>query len=114
MNVENLVGETKQSINELLPSLHYNSELVNSYLRQGNEYKAMNLLPELIDALSWLLSAVEGIEKNGYNIVIDKALLTSILKEALEGLENDDNVLLADVLEYELNPMLEKWIKETL
>ncbi|NMA84922.1 MAG: hypothetical protein GX962_13795 [Epulopiscium sp.] len=76
------------------------------FLRQGEEGKALEQIPLIIEGLKWLCEALDG-TKNYHSI--DIVQLNSALEEINVALENTDYILLGDVLEYELLPVLEEW-----
>ncbi|MDF2839854.1 MAG: hypothetical protein K0Q99_625 [Clostridia bacterium] len=105
--------ETKEVLGETLRITQNASTAVINIIKYlstvGSEYKAFNLLSDLFKALEWILEVFEYIgscyedEKIIMNI---KALMLQI-NNILFCMENEDYVLLCDVLEADILPILE-------
>lgn len=76
--------------------------------QSGRELEGMENMPELIDGLQYCIE----------NIVINKEILeydiniqevNERLRELMNALENEDNVLIADILQYEIYIMVNEW-----
>lgn len=91
-----------------------------SLFRQGNEEEANHLFAQVVEALRWLLKIGEsagqvmgaGQEKiPAGKVSLSRYLsdLEDLLEEMLEISEDEDYVMLADLLEYELRPMVQEW-----
>ena len=76
------------------------------FLRYGKEGKAVDQMSLIIDGMKWLCEALE-VTKDYHSINIVK--INPALGEMNTALENLDYILLGDILEYELLPILEKW-----
>ncbi|RKL68336.1 hypothetical protein CR203_07600 [Salipaludibacillus neizhouensis] len=110
--MKQLIIETKKSLLEYIPRLIQGSESIGEALQSGEQYKAMKQLPDLFEGIQWITSALKGIEKNHYSFNINTAELNGNLKEMEDALKNQDFVLLADLLEYEISPILEDWLNK--
>lgn len=72
----------------------------------GMENDALNLLPLVIDGLQWMAQAVtltKDVQKGEINLF----KFNSKLKEVVEAIENEDYILVGDLFEYEIIPILE-------
>ncbi|OPZ91437.1 MAG: hypothetical protein BWY74_01962 [Firmicutes bacterium ADurb.Bin419] len=81
--------------------------------QSGREDKATNTMAQLIDGLHWLLQAIEGTKDVQGDNFIDISAVNPIFSQLTEAFENTDYVLLGDLLEYELTPIMKNW-KERL
>jgi hypothetical protein len=91
-------------IGKLIDGIH---TAVTKY-QGGYESEGTKWTVQIADGLNWLIEALTltadaQIEK------IDISLLNPYLLEVNEALENTDYVLLADLLNYEILPILEEW-----
>lgn len=74
----------------------------------GNEGRANENMLDIIDGLQWLISAISST----WDIQREKIHVSDInehLAEMVSAFENTDYVLLADLLEYEITPVLKDW-----
>ncbi|WP_282198693.1 hypothetical protein [Collibacillus ludicampi] len=108
-----LLKETYQSAIEYLPKLIDAIFQIAEYFRSGSDGEAIKLF----------LQAENGLHWNAQLIQNSSVLLSSqpkalefhqrnqaLLKEVLEAWENEDFVTVADLMEYELAPLLSEWL----
>lgn len=80
-------------------------DIVKKY-RIGEWQEIGEQMTMLTDGLSWIIDAVH-LTKDYHSIsVMD---IREMLEEITEALENQDTVLIADLLEYELIPKISEW-----
>lgn len=81
----------------------------------GQENLALKGFVEIIDGLEWLTNVISltkdnhselGMKFEGYDTLV------TMLGELVAALENNDYVLIGDLLNYEIKPILEKWAAE--
>ncbi len=89
--------------------------------RVGSEEEANHYFAQVLEALRWLLQTGEGACRVlrvdletmslGETVPASRYLkdLQDLLGEMLEVAENEDYVMLADLMEYELLPMVQEW-----
>jgi hypothetical protein len=83
-------------------------------VRIGNlteAYEQIDLISQGLDWIVNVLSLTQDIHK------IDATELRDAVTEFVEALENEDTVLIADLLQYEIGEQLEKWyemLRDTL
>lgn len=82
-----------------------------SMYQGGNIDQAKKNTIEVIDGLGWIM---EGVEVLRGLVNIDITELKSTLMELQTSLENDDDVMTADLFENELLPILSKWKKRMM
>ena len=100
--------ETLATALDYIPRLNKGiAEAVTAY-REGNDAGAYELLVQIIDGLNWLLDVIQ-LTKAAQKTPIDLEGIEDLLSEMIEGLENQDSVLLADLLEYELLEKTQGW-----
>ncbi|AEV70524.1 hypothetical protein [Acetivibrio clariflavus] len=84
-------------------------EGINGDFQEGREDKATNSMIQLIDGIQWLLQAIEGTRDIQGEVSIDISSMNPIFNQLIEALENTDYVLLGDLLEYEVTPVIKEW-----
>lgn len=94
-----------------------------SLFRVGSDEEANHYFAQVLEALRWLLQTGEGASQvlhpdraaagNTHNVPVARYLnqLKDLLAEMQEIAEEEDYVMLADLLEYELAPMVQEWQK---
>jgi hypothetical protein len=106
-------------LQELVPLVTRISEL----LRVGKNQEAHQLLAQSVEGLQQLINecqvlkgsirlVYEGLSVEHVMILEGKGSILDLLKELLKVQSNRDWVLLADLLEYELVPLLQNWSQE--
>jgi len=84
--------------------------------RQADDAEALETYQDLLDVTRNFLAMI-GLLRNEYSLKDHKAYvdaaeeMTNLFTEMTEVLENEDWILLADLLEYEFLPAVEKWKK---
>lgn len=74
----------------------------------GNLAKANEDLVLIIDGLDWLMKAIT-LTQDVHKEVIDLSDVKAALPELLEGIENSDSILIADILQYEILEGVTNW-----
>ena len=116
---QNLLNRLKE-ISSRIPAISKQIEKVSVDLQTGNEAEAMQQFQGIIDELSdmiHLLREARGSFDLDYQTikVKDQTVeersqeLDELLSEIITAFENEDVVMLADLLEYELSPLLSRW-----
>ncbi len=87
---------------------------VAELFRQADDAEALELYQDLLDVTRDFLHMLGSLrdnfslkDSNGFGVVLDE--FSSLFTEMTEVLENEDWILLADLLEYEFLPSVEKW-----
>ncbi len=116
--VEEVLLETLAGMKEFIPDFIGNLDQISVDLTIGKEEEGYNKLALAMDTLDWLnqflsyLNSPEIVIKD--NLKERKALLQQWYEtiHALdEALDNQDKVLISDIIEYELKPVLENYLK---
>lgn len=113
MDIKELQEDTRISISEYLDKFQPGVTECVDFLRRGMGKKAFIILAELIDGLNWLIEAISLLERDEGSDILIPTNLFDLMKEMLSAMENGDHVLLADMLEYEISPLINEW-KEKL
>ncbi len=87
---------------------------VSGLLREGRPQPAMEQLRLLLTGLGAIAQAVHLTAplQGDHSSNLELAELQQVLNPVVSALENRDHVLLADVLDYEVTPLLERWTSE--
>lgn len=87
---------------------------VAELFRQADDAEALELYQDLLDVTRDFLNMLGSLrdnfslkDSNGFGVVLEE--FSSLFTEMTEVLENEDWILLADLLEYEFLPSVEKW-----
>ncbi|WP_427338108.1 hypothetical protein [Caloranaerobacter sp. DY30410] len=91
-------------LGRLIPGIAKTAELYQG----GNEGKANENMIDIIDGINWIIEGItvtSEIQKEKINITD----MNEHFDEMVQAFENSDYVLLSDLLEYEIVPILEKW-----
>lgn len=104
-----IIEETIQTLDEFIPNVISASRNLAENLRKGESLDT-SVLSKLLEAIQWCLSAIEGLQKNNSLTGIPLAAITEPLGELEEALENQDHIMIADLLEYEIAAVFEEWL----
>ncbi len=90
------------------------SRQIAQHFRQADDAQALDMLQDLLDVTRDFLGMVgllryEYVPPGSDNISERIELISSLLGEMIETLENEDWILLADLLEYEFLPAVKDW-----
>jgi len=111
-----LIEETLNEINSYLPKLRAGSLDTVNLFRKGDLNQANNKLQLILDGLNWYTESTknivnlldsEDLQKDFRNKLL---ALNNFLKEIHEAQENDDNILIADILEFEIIDSIDEFI----
>ena len=99
-------------LEKLIPGFDKAADL----FRMGNEQEANKYYIQILDGMDWFSEVVnvvmssegEGQEPEN-SLQIRQAKLTDLMSQMLEANKNQDWVLLADILEYEMIPFYKEW-----
>ena len=99
-------------LKKLIPGFDQAADL----FRTGNEQEANKYYIQILDGMDWFSEVVnvvmssegEGQEPEN-SLQVRQAKLTDLMSQMLEANKNQDWVLLADILEYEMIPFYKEW-----
>jgi len=106
----NLVN-AKEYLEKLIPGFQQAADL----FRMGSEQEANKYYLQILDGIDWFSQVVLTIvnaqedEAEGQNLAGRQKKLTDLMAQMLEANQNQDWVLMADLLEYEMIPFYTDW-----
>ncbi|MBP3889437.1 MAG: hypothetical protein J6F30_17565 [Cellulosilyticum sp.] len=80
----------------------------SQYYRDGQFAKAHEYVAMITDGLEWLVNAV-ALTQDLLTQEVDVTVVNDLIAEYIEAVENDDIVLMADLLEYEIAETIQGW-----
>jgi len=108
-----LINETRESLLEYIPKLLDAIDKMVTDLQTGKD-SWIPLFESFLEGISWTIEAIQGIKNVNANVLtmIDMKGLNAQILEMKQALEQQDFVLLTDMLQYELKPLLETYWTE--
>ncbi|QXM05173.1 hypothetical protein [Crassaminicella indica] len=106
---EILVKETTEELNTYLPKMINGIENFVEYVMQSKEQDAQKLLPVIFEGLEWIAQAIYLKNRIKQGTMKEQELVEK-LPLLIDAYENRDFILISDILDYEIKPILEKWI----
>lgn len=116
MTTEDMAVEITLELYKVVNLMSEGGKRVATLFRQADDAEALETYQDLIDVIRNFLNMI-GILRDEYSLKDHPAYLesaeelNSIFTEMSSVLENEDWILLADLLEYEFLPAVEKWKK---
>ncbi|WP_027633915.1 hypothetical protein [Clostridium hydrogeniformans] len=108
--IKDMKFETIETLKEYLDALIQDVNTVSEFFREDNISEGLKYTANIAEALQIVCEAVGGVN-DILKEKVDLSGINNLAQEMVESLENEDYVLLGDLLEYEIIPMLEE-IKE--
>lgn len=105
-----LIYDALNSCTDYIPKLKNAVVIIAEHIQKENKEGALELLPKATEGISWLVGAIAALKKHGLLESINIEEINEHLKELESALKNRDFVLTADLLEYEIAPMLDSWL----
>ena len=120
MNLENPNKLLEEAIEEgrvYLPRLKEGISEIVTMLQEGREGEGVNLFIQALEGMEWLETVLNGIEcfndntnyKDGQGDITTR--YRHALADLLEAWENRDMVLISDLLEFEVVPVIEIFLE---
>jgi hypothetical protein len=109
--VVNNLTNAREYLEKLIPGFQKAADL----FRMGNEQEANQYYLQILDGVDWFSQVVLTIVNAQENIFEEQSLeerqkkLTDLMAQMLEANQNQDWVLMADLLEYEMIPFYTGW-----
>lgn len=97
--------EVLQTANEYLYKLKDGILKLVELIQQENEQEAILLIPEISDGMDWIIKVMELTNDVSQNICLEN--INEHLEAVLEALDNEDYILLGDIFNYEIVPILD-------
>lgn len=114
MNKEKI--EVLQTANDYMNNLKDGIVNLANMIQEGKEQEAITIIPQIVDGIEWVVQVItltKEVQKNEIGV----EALNDQLQEIIEALENEDYILVGDLFNYEILPILEdihEGIKETI
>lgn len=83
-------------------------ESIADLIRSGSGYEN---IPQLIEGITYIIEAFEA-TKDIKDIEVDISNIQALASDVLDGMENEDYNLVADIFEYEFSPIIKVWKSE--
>ena len=121
-NLKDLVATNLANALDYLKKLIPGFEQAADLFRTGNEQEANKYYLQILDGIDWFSQVVSVImspdegetelpDTDDESLEVRQKKLTDLMSQMLEANENQDWVLLADILEYEMVPFYKDWEK---
>ena len=121
-NLKDLVATNLANALDYLKKLIPGCEQAADLFRAGNEQEANKYYLQILDGIEWFSQVVSVImspdegetelpDTDAESLEVRQKKLTDLMSQMLEANENQDWVLLADILEYEMVPFYKDWEK---
>ncbi|HDK7155691.1 TPA: hypothetical protein PTV43_000802 [Clostridium botulinum] len=94
--------------------INLNSAIIKSaeYLQNGDYFNGTDLIISITDGLEWIVQLIT-LRKDIYEKDMEVNKLIDNAKEVVEAFENEDYVLIGDLLQYEISPIIEEYYDKT-
>ena len=99
--------ETLRIADEYLDNLKIGITNVVNLIQEGNEIEGINNVVPVLEGIEYI-SKVITLTKDVQKDIIELDDLNNQLNEMIEAFENEDYILLGDLLNYELLPVIEE------
>ena len=121
-NLKDLVATNLANALDYLKKLIPGFEQAADLFRAGNEQEANKYYLQILDGIDWFSQVIsiimnpdegklELLDADDENLQVRQEKLTDLMNQMLEANQNQDWVLLADILEYEMVPFYKDWEK---
>jgi len=119
-NLKDLVATNLANALDYLKKLIPGFEEAADLFRAGNEQEANKYYLQILDGIDWFSQVVSIVmnpdegetelpDADDENLQVRQKKLTDLMNQMLEANQNQDWVLLADILEYEMVPFYKDW-----
>lgn len=105
MNNEKI--EVLQTANEYLNNLKNGILRLVELMQQEKDQEANLLIPQISDGIDWILKAVE-LTRDVQKEYIKSDDINEYLEAILEAMENEDIILVGDLFNYEVLPIIDR------
>ncbi|CBZ04610.1 hypothetical protein EXN25_03730 [Clostridium botulinum] len=99
--------EALKTASEYIGNLKIGIMNASENFQSGNENKALESIPLIVDGIEWLTQVIE-LTRDIQRSEISLGELNEKLEEIVEAVENGDFILVGDLFQYELIPVMEK------
>ena len=115
-NLKDLVATNLSNALDYLEKLIPGFDQAADLFRMGNEQEANKFYIQILDGMDWFSEVINIVMDSEFEgsapedtLRLRQAKLTDLMSQMLEANKNQDWVLLADILEYEMIPFYKEW-----
>lgn len=101
--------EALKSAKEYLPKLIGGVDTIVELSQNGEYSKASQIVLDASDGFQWIIDLI-ALTKDELKKEVDESELVEKFSEIVEALENEDYILVSDLFEYEVKPILEGYL----
>lgn len=98
--------EVLNTVNEYLNNLKNGIGQLVSAFEVGENNKGCSLIPLVADGIAWIMEAI-NLTRDIHKNYIDISMIDDKLNEIVEAIENEDYILVGDLFNYEILPILD-------
>lgn len=109
MKLEKLIKENVEFLNDYLPKIQNAIDELVDLFAKNQENNALDILPRIIEGLSWCVNSMSSLERVGVVENIEISNLNNFLYQIQKAMEIADYVLVSDLFEYEISPIIKVW-----
>lgn len=80
---------------------------ISDLIQEGKEYQGINIIPQVAEGLQWVDEALNA-TNNYHEGELSLENMNNFIEEISEALENEDYILIGDLFNYEIIPILEE------
>ena len=99
--------EILESANEYLDNLKNGVESIFNLIQESKEREAIELIPQVAEGMQWIDQVLTA-TKDLLNIDEGLGIVNQYIEEISEALDNEDYILVGDLFNYEILPVLEE------
>lgn len=111
-NVNNEQIEVLKTAKEYMENLDKAIVKTAEYLQNEDYYNGMDLVIKISDGLEWIVKLIAS-RNDIYKKDMKINEFNDKIKEIVEALKNQDYILIGDLLEYEIKPIIEDYCNKT-
>ena len=103
--------EALQSAQEYLFKLKKGVTDIYEFINNNEEKRAFNLISYVAEGIGWVIDVI-SLTKDAQNKEINIDDINEHIDAVVEGMENEDYMLVGDIFNYEILPILERVHKD--
>lgn len=100
--------EALRNIYDYILNVNSRIEDISNDIRNGKNYQE---IPNLVEGITYVIK-VFSFTNDIHNIDLSNNNIQELVADMLEGFENSDFSLLADIMEFEFKPLFQDWKQE--
>ncbi|URZ00973.1 hypothetical protein [Clostridium felsineum] len=100
--------EALKTAAEYIPKLKKGIKDIYEYYEKGEYEKGAEIITEASEGFGWIINLI-AVTKDVLSEELDEAELTEKFSEVIEAMENEDYILVGDLFQYEVYPIIENY-----